>query len=403
MRPSSIWSRRGGVAGRTSPQADAQLRIRLALGDLQELVGAYDDAESTYRRVLAAGFRHPGMARAGIGPSRSRPLRRCDAHLDDAFADPALGPGPSPALARARLDPDVERGDGRGDRRTGAGHRRTAGSGRPVAGQLLIELARAESYAGRLDAALEHALARRSDRAGHDDLRGQTAALRMLGLVQHDLGRLDAAAARCAATSISRGASAASRVWVARSSISGSWSATGASWRRQSHATARRSRRSSVSTMARVARSATPTSPTSCDGPGELEEAEQYAVRARDLADEIGHAMTRADSIQILGEISLARGAARRGGHACGAVRGAVPGRRCATGRRGSIRARGARLARRRRRRTGGRVGRPCPRAVGGGARLEALAASGRGAVVEQDDAAIGGSDDRACGSAGWS
>ena len=307
---------RAAELARAESRDDLLLDILVQLGDLQELVGAYDDALAAYAeardrggdvrswRGLASVHRTRGEYHAALGL------------LDTAFV--------SADLAGQDLRPLwLERGWSLSstERMTDAiaalnqGLTARPGADDPMAGQLLIELARAESYAGALDDALGHAEAALRIAREHDDLRGETTALRVLGLVQQGLGRLDAAAA-----SLRRDLELARRIGSVEAiggalinlalverdrgdldaSIACNRQAV-VEFERVGHGAGRAI---GYANLADVLRRALV-----------LDEAEAYARRAHDLAEEIGHAMTRADSVAILGEISYARGAHQEAAH----------------------------------------------------------------------------------------
>ena len=78
------------LAAKDPSQDDVLLNVRLTLGDLQEVVGAYDDAEATYRRVLEGlplvrAWR--GLASVHRVHGRYAEAMRI---LDEAFADERL-------------------------------------------------------------------------------------------------------------------------------------------------------------------------------------------------------------------------------------------------------------------------------------------------------------------------
>ena len=134
----------------------------------------------------------------------------------------------------------------------------------------------------------------------------------MLGLVQHDLGRLEDAAA-----SLRRDLELARRIGSVEA-IGGALINLGLVERdRGQMETAIACDREAIATFERVQHGAGraigyANLADKLRRAGELDEAEAFAHRAHDLADEIGHAMTRADAVQILGEISLSVARTRR-------------------------------------------------------------------------------------------
>jgi tetratricopeptide (TPR) repeat protein len=306
-----IHLRRAEELASTDPAGTHALpRIRLALGDLEELVGSYDDAEATYRRVLGAGTEvraWRGLASVHRVRGRYRDAMRV---LDEAFADENLAAVDARPLWLERgwtLTSTEAMKEAIAALQQGLAVQPEAKD--PLAGELLIELARAESYAGRLDAALGHAERALAIAEHNADPRAETTALRILGLVQRDLGRLEHAAA-----SLRRDLELARRIGSVEA-IGGALINLGLVERDRGELdTGIACDREAIATFERVDHGAGraigyANLADKLRRRGDLDEAEAYAQRAHDLADEIGHAMTRADSVQILGEISYARGA----------------------------------------------------------------------------------------------
>ena len=298
------------LATKDPSQSDVLLRVRLTLGDLQEVVGAYDDAEATYHRVLEV----QPLVRAWRGLASVHRVRGryADAMriLDEAFADERLkGRDLRPLWLERGWSLTSTEAMGEAIAALEQGIATDPDGVDPVAGELLIELARAESYAGSLERALEHAVKALSIAQGNGDLRAETTALRVLGLVQHDLGHLDQAA-----VSLRRDLELGRRIGSVEA-IGGALINLGLVERDRGEMDAAIAcDREAIATFERVNHGAGraigyANLADKLRRRGDLEEAETYAHRAQDLAEEIGHAMTRADAVQILGEISLARGA----------------------------------------------------------------------------------------------
>jgi class 3 adenylate cyclase/tetratricopeptide (TPR) repeat protein len=290
--------------------ADTLRRIRLVRADLQEVVGAYDDAEAAYRSVLDMGA--DVDAWRGLASVQRVRGRYADAMrtLDEAFADPRLRGQDLRPLWLERgwtLTSTEAMGEATAALEKGIAVRPDANDA--MAGALFIELARAESYAGRLDAALGHAERALAVAQATADVRAETTALRVLGLVQHDLGQLDDAAA-----SLRRDLELARRIGSVEA-IGGALINLGLVERDRGELEASIAcDREAIEVFERVDHGAGRAIGYAnladlLRRKGELDEAEAFAQRAHSLADEIGHAMTRADSVAILGEISLARGA----------------------------------------------------------------------------------------------
>ncbi len=172
--------------------------VVLRLADLCDLVGSYEEATLLYRSLLDG----PLGPRATCGLSASVRNR---GEYDDALAilDAASASTMSPQEAAALW---LERGralmvakgfDAAIDSFTSG--LRVAPIDSREAGALLYDLARAESSVGRVDHALTHALEARTAFEARHDLRNLTSALRVLGGVYEDLGRLDDAAAALSA------------------------------------------------------------------------------------------------------------------------------------------------------------------------------------------------------------
>jgi class 3 adenylate cyclase/tetratricopeptide (TPR) repeat protein len=305
-----VHLRRAAELARAEAHDARLVEILLRLGDLQELVGAYDEARAAYVEAREEG----GDVRAWRGLA-SVLRTRGEYHaalelLNEAFDASSLAGQDLRALWLERgwnLSSTERMTDAIAALNAGLAARPAAGD--PMEGQLLVELARAESYAGRLEAALGHAEgALRIARDGAD-LRGETTALRVLGLVQQGLGRLEEAA-----VSLRRDLELARRIGSVEA-IGGALINLGLVERdRGDLAASITCNREAVAEFERVGHGAGRAIGYANLADGlrrarELDEAEAYARRAHDLAEEIGHAMTRADSVAILGEISYARGA----------------------------------------------------------------------------------------------
>lgn len=298
------------LAAKAAEPGDRLRDIRLRLGDLQEVVGAYEDAEGTYRRVLDDGVDVRGW-RGLVATHRVRgAYREALRLLEEAFALPDLGDADlrplwlerGLTLVSAEAMNDAVDAFGRGiDERAAATD--------DVAGALLIELARAEYFSGNYAVAHEHANRALAIAGDADDARAETKVLRVLGSIQQSLGDLGAAAG-----SLRRALEIAQRI--------GSVEAIGAALinlglverDRGNLDDAIQSDREAIAAFERIGHGAGRTIgyanlADKLRRRGDLAEAHDFASRAHDLAEQIGHAMSRADSVQILGEISYARGA----------------------------------------------------------------------------------------------
>ena len=168
-----------------------RIGLILDLADTFDLMGSYDDAATLYTEARDA----EGHVRAWQGLA-SITRRRGDitgalAILDLALVDPHLAGADVRLLQIERVHALVAGGDypeaiveasaalERGDRND------------QLASELLMQLARAEISVGRLDDAIAHALEARAIFASVRDLRGLTAALRLLGSCYTDAQRYE--------------------------------------------------------------------------------------------------------------------------------------------------------------------------------------------------------------------
>lgn len=172
---------------------DAELRLQVA--ELHELVGSYDEALRLYEHVRAA----TSDVRAWRGLTATlRQQGRYEEALtvvDDAFRTEALRDAD---LAPLWLE--------QGWTLSVAGHVEQAadvlqaaivaveGRSDPLAGRLLLQLARTETLGGNSGAALEHALEAQRIFEHAGDMRGLATALRLLGDSRRTGGQLDEAA-----------------------------------------------------------------------------------------------------------------------------------------------------------------------------------------------------------------
>jgi tetratricopeptide (TPR) repeat protein len=181
-------------AGELAPD---DTEVRLALADLHELVGDYDDALRLYEQVRGE---RANEVRAWAGAAST--LRKRGEYepalaiVDEAFRNPAL--------RDAELAPLwLEQGwtlsvAGRYDQAIDvflAGLELLTPGQNSLEDKFLLNLSRAEMLEGRLDNALEHGLEAERRAAERDDLGGLAAATRVLGDTYRLLGRLPDAAA----------------------------------------------------------------------------------------------------------------------------------------------------------------------------------------------------------------
>ena len=167
---------------------DATLR----LADLCQHVGAYEDAEALYRSLLTS----PSASRAACGLAASlRTQGEYNAALDVLNAAVPTASAPDDAamiqLERGRALMVIESFDAAIDAFTSGLDTVSDASLRAA---LLYDLARAESSVGLLDRAVQHGVEARHSFEAAGDRRHLVSALRVLGGVYEDLGRLDEAA-----------------------------------------------------------------------------------------------------------------------------------------------------------------------------------------------------------------
>jgi adenylate cyclase len=169
--------------------------LLLELADVEDLTGDLDEAGRLYAEVQAlsddvAAWR--GLA--SLARRRGECARALEL-IDAAFATEALTGADLTPLWLERAWVMVSEGRFLDAIETAlAGLAASSAADGPDAGQLLVQLTRAECFIGRLDSALVHGERARQlfERAG--DLRGLTAALRVLGTVHTEIGNLGEAA-----------------------------------------------------------------------------------------------------------------------------------------------------------------------------------------------------------------
>jgi class 3 adenylate cyclase/tetratricopeptide (TPR) repeat protein len=282
--------------------------LRLVLAELHETIGDYERAAELYTAVRDAT--NQVTAWRGIGSALRRLGRYRDAlaMIDQGFAavtDSDLRPlwlerGWSLSMSGA-MESAVE------------AYRRGLGDDPPVdeiTGQLLVELARTESAAGRSRKALD-AITRALDVLERiDDPRGMAHALRVAGGIHQDFGDYDRAA-----ETLRRGLALAERVGSVEE-IGGCLVNLGLVERDREHwPEAIACDRRAIEEFERVGHAsgraiAYGNLAEKLALTGQIEEAEHYCARARDAAARIGHVMVAAGSIAVLGEIRLAQGRA---------------------------------------------------------------------------------------------
>ncbi|MBW3668855.1 MAG: AAA family ATPase [Actinobacteria bacterium] len=172
---------------------DRQPRLVLEVAELHELVGHFDEARRHYEEAGED-------LRAWRG--RASTLRKQGAYVETvSVLDQAFAAAPPDGVETAALW--LEKGWTlclNGDLDAGldalqSGLRAAGEVRHPVVGHLLVEIARVHLMAGRNQEALDHGLRAQQVFEEHDELRGLTAALRVMGDVHGYLGDRDAAVA----------------------------------------------------------------------------------------------------------------------------------------------------------------------------------------------------------------
>jgi class 3 adenylate cyclase/tetratricopeptide (TPR) repeat protein len=177
---------------RADEAAPSATELTLRLADLSRQVGAYADAGELYRLLLDGA----AAVRAACGLAASL---RTQGHYRDALA---VLDAARPEIPTEHAAVSLERGcclmvadSFRAAMVALAEGLAVVPDDDPMRATLLSELARAESSVGLLEGALVHGLEARRAFEQSGDLRGLSTALRVLGGVYEDLGRLDEAAA----------------------------------------------------------------------------------------------------------------------------------------------------------------------------------------------------------------
>ena len=185
------FSRAAELAERTSPSSsERQIEIALALADLHDLVGEYDNAARLYANVRDASS--DVRALRGLAAAHRKRGEYSEAL---AVVEEALG---SDEFVDVDLTPLwLERGATLSSegRFTEAIEVLEAGLLASDQGEftahLLVPLARAELLSGRLDDALRHATEAKTRFEGVEDLRSQSSTARLLGDIYTTLDRID--------------------------------------------------------------------------------------------------------------------------------------------------------------------------------------------------------------------
>jgi adenylate cyclase len=283
--------------------------IELALADVHELVGDYDDALNLYSSVREASNDVRAWRGAAATLRKQGHYEESLALIDRAFATDALrGADLAPlwlenawtlsVLGRFEQTIDVVE----------AALAAVGTRGGSMVGHLLLQLARAEVVSGRTEAALEHDQEAQRIFEEEEDVRGLATSLRIAGNAYATLGRFDEAA-----DALRRGLELAYRIGNAEETGGclinlglvelrrGAFDEA-VDWNRQALAEFERiahgsGRATALGNLAETLAAA-----------GRYDEALEQCDRALAVAAEIGHPLTTADATRTLASIHLAQG-----------------------------------------------------------------------------------------------
>jgi adenylate cyclase len=283
--------------------------IAFMLADLHELVGNYEEALSFYRQLIESTQEVVAWRGAAATLRKRGEYLEALATVNDAFATDALrGKDLRPLWLEAAWTLGLS---GRFDQAADlaqVGLEVGIGVRDAVAGQLLLQLSRAERMQGFLDQALEH---------GHDaeaifeergDLRGLATALRLLGDSNDAAGNPDKAV-----DALRRGLAIAERVGSVEE-IGGCLINLGLiELHRRNYEAAISYDRRAIEEFERVGHTSGRTLAYAnlaemLTETGEFEEALEYCERALALARSIGNSFIVADAIKIGAMVALRRG-----------------------------------------------------------------------------------------------
>jgi class 3 adenylate cyclase/tetratricopeptide (TPR) repeat protein len=188
------FGRAAEVADRVPAFEERRVEILLELADLHDLVGDYDEALRLYAEVRERWRDLRGWRGMATVLRKQGQYKRALVVVEDAFVEPALeGADLTPLWLEqgwslsvmGRFDQAIEVLE--------AALLNAGGANTVVVGQLLLQLARAETVEGRLESALQRCFVAKAifDELNH--LRGLATTHRIIGDVYRSLGTLDAA------------------------------------------------------------------------------------------------------------------------------------------------------------------------------------------------------------------
>jgi adenylate cyclase len=297
------------VAAGDPTVADRLPEIQLSLADLHELVGNYDEALSLYSEVKEVATSIQAWSGIASILRKQGQYDRALAAVEEAFA--------TEDLREADLTPLwLEQGwtlsvAGRFKQAIDvleAGLEAAPSRSHPIAGQLLLRLARAETVEGAFGPALEHATEALEIFEAADDLRGLVTALRILGDAYTQSGRLDEATA-----ALRRGLEVAQRVGSAEE-IGGCLINLGwAEYQRGLLTEAIEYDRHAIEEFERIGHGSGRARgyanlADKLARSGEYEEALAWGEKALELSRSIGHSLTIPDVVDTMAYVALRKG-----------------------------------------------------------------------------------------------
>jgi adenylate cyclase len=301
---------RAAEVSRAEPELEDSLPgVLLALADLHELVGNYDDALELYTEVRDS-TKDIAAWRGIASTLRKRgEYDRSLAAVEDAFRDEALKEADLTPLwleqawtlsTAGRFEQAIDV--------IQAGLEATERKDAPIIARLLHQLARAETVEGRFDDALDHGAQAVAIFEAHEDMRGLSTALRIMGDAYTQSGRLDDAV-----EALRRGFELAERVGsteeIGGCLINLGW----AEYQRGNIAEAIECDRRAIEEFDRIGHASGRTRAYTniadkLAHSGELDEALAWCDKALELSRSIGHTLTIADVYDTIAYVTLQRG-----------------------------------------------------------------------------------------------